>query len=167
LRVNEQIRLSPVRVVAADGAMLGIMPTGKAMEAAREAGMDLVEVAPNERPPVCKIMDFGKFKYQQKKKSGKTVTHQVKTKEIRIRPKTGDHDIEVKLKRAREFLGEHDKVLLNVLFRGREMAHIDQGRMVLMEMITKLEDVAKVEKPPSMEGRRMTAILAPKVSASS
>jgi translation initiation factor IF-3 len=162
-RVNEQIRISPVRVIGADGAMLGVMPTGKALESAREAGMDLVEVAPNERPPVCKIMDFGKFKYEQKKRTSKQKTHQVQVKEIRVRPKTGDHDIDVKVKRAREFLEHKDKVLVNVLFRGREMAHIDEGRRVMNEVLQALEDVAKVEKNPSMEGKRMTAIVAPRV----
>jgi translation initiation factor IF-3 len=146
-----------VRVINAEGAMLGVMPTGKAMEAAREAGQDLVEVAPNERPPVCKIMDFGKFKYSQKKRASKQKQHQVQVKEIRVRPKTGDHDIEVKVKRAREFL-EH----VNVLFRGRELAHIDEGRKVMNEVLQALDDVAKVEKTPSMEGKRMTAIVAPR-----
>src|SRR5437868_14555366 len=108
--------------------MLGVMPTGKALEAAREAGQDLVEVAPNERPPVCKIMDFGKFKYQQKKRTSKQKQHQVQIKEIRVRPKTGDHDIEVKVKRAREFLENKAKVLVNVLFRGRELAHIEDRK---------------------------------------
>lgn len=163
LRVNEQIRISPVRVINSEGAMLGVMPTGKAMEAAREAGQDLVEVAPNERPPVCKIMDFGKFKYSQKKRASKQKQHQVQVKEIRVRPKTGDHDIEVKVKRAREFLEHKDKVLVNVLFRGRELAHIDEGRKVMDEVLLLLEDVAKVEKNPSMEGKRMTAIVAPRV----
>lgn len=161
-RVNEQIRISPVRVINAEGVMLGVMPTGKAMEAAREAGLDLVEVAPNERPPVCKIMDFGKYKYSQKKKASKQKQHQVHVKEIRVRPKTGDHDIEVKVKRAREFLEHKDKVLVNVLFRGRELAHIDEGRKVMDEVLQALEDVAKVEKNPSMEGKRMTAIVAPR-----
>ncbi len=161
-RVNEQIRISPVRVINAEGVMLGVMPTGKAMEAAREAGLDLVEVAPNERPPVCKIMDFGKYKYSQKKKLSKQKQHQVHIKEIRVRPKTGDHDIEVKVKRAREFLEHKDKVLVNVLFRGRELAHIDEGRKVMDEVLLALEDVAKVEKTPSMEGKRMTAIVAPR-----
>jgi translation initiation factor IF-3 len=163
LRVNEQIRISPVRVINAEGAMLGVMPTGKAMEAAREAGLDLVEVAPNERPPVCKVMDFGKFKYSQKKRASKQKQHQVQVKEIRVRPKTGDHDIEVKVKRAREFLEHKDKVQVNVLFRGRELAHIDEGRKVMDEVLQALEDVAKVEKNPSMEGKRMTAIIAPRV----
>jgi translation initiation factor IF-3 len=162
-RVNEQIRISPVRVINAEGVMLGVMPTSKAMELARESGMDLVEVAPNERPPVCKIIDYGKFKYTQKKKLSKQKQHQVQVKEIRVRPKTGDHDIEVKVKRAREFLENKDKVLVNVMFRGRELAHIDEGRRVMNEVLQLLDDVAKVEKTPSMEGRRMTAIVAPRV----
>ncbi|MFO0890761.1 MAG: translation initiation factor IF-3 [Isosphaeraceae bacterium] len=160
--MNEQIRISPVRVINAEGAMLGVMPTSKALEAAREAGMDLVEVAPNERPPVCKIIDYGKFKYTQKKKLSKQKQHQVQVKEIRVRPKTGDHDIEVKVKRAKEFLEAKDKVLVNVLFRGRELAHIDEGRRVMEEVLQALDEVGKLEKTPSMEGRRMTAILAPK-----
>ena len=151
-----------MRVINAEGVMLGVMPTGKAMEAAREAGLDLVEVAPNERPPVCKIMDFGKFKYSQKKRAAKQKQHQVHVKEIRVRPKTGDHDIEVKVKRAREFLEHKDKVLVNVLFRGRELQHIEEGRRIIDGILEKLLDVAKVEKAPSMEGRRMTAMLAPK-----
>lgn len=161
--MNEQIRITPVRVINAEGAMLGIMPTGKAMELSRESGLDLVEVAPNERPPVCKIMDYGKFKYEQKKRSSKQKQHQVQIKEIRVRPKTGDHDIEVKVKRAREFIEHKDKVLVNVLFRGRELAHIEEGRRVMNEVLEALEDVAKLEKTPSMEGRRMTAIVAPRV----
>src|SRR3954447_8162921 len=162
LRVNEQIRISPVRVINAEGAMLGVMPTSKALETAREAGMDLVEVAPNERPPVCKIIDYGKFKYTQKKKLSKQKQHQIQVKEIRVRPKTGEHDIEVKVKRAREFLEHKDKVLVNVLFRGRELAHIDEGRRVMQEVLQALDEVGKLEKNPSMEGRRMTAILAPR-----
>src|SRR5208283_855944 len=152
-------------VINAEGAMLGVMPTSKALEAAREAGMDLVEVAPNERPPVCKVIDYGKFKYTQKKKLSKQKQHQIQVKEIRVRPKTGDHDIEVKVKRAREFLEHKDKVLVNVLFRGRELAHIDEGRRVMEEVLQALEEVGKLEKNPSMEGRRMTAILAPKTCA--
>jgi translation initiation factor IF-3 len=161
-RINEQIRISPVRVINAEGVMLGILPTGKAQELAREVGLDLVEVAANERPPVCKIMDYGKFKYEQKKRSSKQKTHQVQIKEIRVRPKTGDEDIRVKVKRAKEFLEEKDKVLVNVQFRGREMAHIEEGRRVMDEVLVALEEVAKIEKLPSMEGRRMIAILAPR-----
>ncbi len=161
--MNEQIRISPVRVINAEGVMLGVMPTSKAMETVRETGLDLVEVAPNERPPVCKIIDYGKFKYIQKKRTSKQKQHQVHIKEIRVRPKTGDHDIEVKVKRAKEFLEQKDKVLVNVLFRGRELAHIDEGRRVMQEVLTALEEVGKIEKTPSMEGKRMTAIIAPRV----
>lgn len=143
--------------------MLGVMPTAEALELARTAELDLVEVAADERPPVCRIMDYGKFKYEQKKKQAKsTKQHQVQIKEIRLRPKTGDHDIEFKVKQARGFLADRDKVKVNVMFRGREMAHVDRGRQMIQDIITKLEDVAKVEKVPSMEGRSMTAVLTPK-----
>src|SRR5262249_7807568 len=153
-RVNEQIRISPIRLIGAQGEQLGLVPTAQALEMAREANLDLVEVAPQERPPVCKIMDFGKFRYQQSRKGGKT--HQQKLKEIRVRPKTGDHDIEVKINQARRFLEHKDKVLLNVLFRGRELQHIEEGRRIIDGMVQKLLDVAKIEKAPSMECKRMT-----------
>lgn len=130
---------------------------------AREAQLDLVEVAANERPPVCKILDYGKFRYQQSRKGTKTQkVHQQKLKEIRVRPKTGDHDVETKINQARKFLEHKDKVLVNVQFRGRELQHIDEGRRIITSILEKLVDVAKVEKPPSMEGKRMTAMLAPK-----
>ena len=132
------------------------------MEMAREAQLDLVEVAANERPPVCKILDYGKFRYQQSHKKTKTKIHHQKLKEIRVRPKTGEHDIEVKVRRAREFLEQKDKVLVNVLFRGRELAHIDEGRRVMQEVLVALEAFGKIEKTPSMEGKRMTAIIAPR-----
>ena len=129
---------------------------------AREAQLDLVEVAPNERPPVCKIMDYGKFRYQQSRKGTKSKPHQQKLKEIRVRPKTGEHDIDVKVNQARRFLEHKDKVLVNVLFRGRELQHIEEGKRIIDGILEKLLDVAKIERPPSMEGRRMTAMLAPK-----
>lgn len=132
------------------------------MEMAREAQLDLVEVAPTERPPVCRIMDYGKFRYQQSRKSHKSKPHQQKLKEIRVRPKTGDHDIETKINQARKFLEHKDKVLLNVLFRGRELQHIEEGQRIIVNMLEKLADLAKIEKAPSMEGKRMTAMLAPK-----
>jgi translation initiation factor IF-3 len=143
---------------------MGIVPTAQAMEMAREAQLDLVEVAPTERPPVCKIMDYGKYRYQQSRKNTKTKVHQQKLKEIRVRPKTGGHDIDTKLNQARKFLEHKDKVLLNVLFRGRELQHIEEGQRIILGMLEKLADVAKVEKPPSMEGKRMTAMLAPKAT---
>jgi translation initiation factor IF-3 len=161
-RINEQIRVSTVRVISADGAQLGIMSTDKAMEQARLADLDLVEVAPNERPPVCRIMDFGKFKYQQKKRQHKSHSHQMKIKEIRVRPTTGDHDLNVKVGKAREFLEHKDKVIVSVMFRGRELAHIEEGRKVIDDILTKLEDVSKVESPPIHHGRRMICTLAPK-----
>jgi translation initiation factor IF-3 len=159
-RVNEQIRISPVRLIGVNGEQLGIVPTSEALNMAREAGVDLVEVAATERPPVCRLMDYGKFKYQQSRKAGKQ--HQQKMKEIRVRPKTGEHDVETKINQARKFLEHKDKVMVNVLFRGRELQHIDEGRRIMDQILEKLADIAKVEKAPSMEGRRMIAILAPK-----
>ncbi len=162
-RVNEQIRISPIRLIGVNGEQLGVVPTSQAMEMAREAQLDLVEVAAQERPPVCKIMDYGKFKFQQKQKQKeKSKSHQQRLKEIRVRPKTGEHDIDVKIHQARKFLEHKDKVLVNVLFRGRELQHIEEGRRIIQGILEKLIDVAKVEKAPSMEGKRMTAMLAPK-----
>ena len=140
------------------------MPTPEAMELATEAGMDLVEVAPDAKPPVCRVMDYGKFKYEQKKKREGNKPHQMQVKEIRLRPKTGDHDIDFKIKRARMFLGQKDKVKINVIFRGRENAHHERGREMLNGIIETLDDIAKVEKAPGMEsGRTMSAILAPRL----
>jgi len=164
-RINEQIRISPVRLIGVNGEQLGVVPTAQAMELAREANLDPVEVAANERPPVCKILDFGKFRYQQSRKGTKTKVHQQKLKEIRVRPKTGDHDVDTKTNQARKFLEHKDKVLVNVLFRGRELQHIEEGRRIIDNILEKLQDIAKVEKAPSMEGRRMTAMLAPKAGA--
>ena len=161
-RINEQIRITPMRVIGADGQQLGIIPTAEALSVAREAGLDLVEVSPNERPPVGRIMDFGKFKYQQSKKSHKGHAHQTKLKEIRVRPKTGDHDIQVKVNKAREFLENKDKVIVTVVYRGRELAHVDEGRKVIDDVLKQLADVSKVEAPPVHHGRRMICTLAPK-----
>jgi translation initiation factor IF-3 len=161
-RINEQIRISPVRVISAEGEPLGILSTDEALTRAREAELDLVEVAPNERPPVCRIMDYGKFKYQQKKRLNKGHTHQSKIKEIRVRPKTGEHDIAFKLNQARTFLLHKDKVIVSVIFRGREMAHIEEGRKVIDHVIKELDPVAKIEAPPSHQGKRIVCILAPR-----
>jgi translation initiation factor IF-3 len=161
-RINEQIRVTPVRVIDEAGAQLGIMVTEEAIKAARKVNLDLVEVAPTERPPVCRIMDFGKFKYQQKKRQHKGHTHQIRIKEIRVRPKTGEHDVNVKVGRAREFLAHKDKVIVTVIFRGREMAHIEEGRRVIDQIIAQLDDVAKIEAAPVHHGRRMICTLAPR-----
>ncbi|MBN1396062.1 MAG: translation initiation factor IF-3 [Pirellulales bacterium] len=161
-RINEQIRVTPVRVIAADGAQLGIIPTEEALRQARAEELDLVEVAPKERPPVCRIMDYGKFKYQQKKRQHKGHAHQVKIKEIRVRPKTGGHDVQVKVNKAREFLAHKDKVIVTVQFRGRELAHVQEGRKVIDEIVAQLADISKIEAPPVHHGRRMICTLAPK-----
>ncbi|MFH1919830.1 MAG: translation initiation factor IF-3 [Planctomycetota bacterium] len=161
-RLNEQIRTSPVRVIAADGAQLGILPVEEALAAAREAELDLVEVAPTDKPPVCRIMDFGKFKYQQKKRQHRSHSHHVRIKEVRVRPKTGQHDINVKVNRARHFLENKDKVLLSVMFKGREMAHVQEGRRVIDEIIAQLDDISRVEAQPTQQGRRIACTLAPR-----
>ncbi|MBA4064739.1 MAG: translation initiation factor IF-3 [Isosphaera sp.] len=159
--MNEQIRISPIRLIGAEGEQHGIVPTQQALDMAREAGLDLVEVADKERPPVCKIMDYGKFKYAQSKKAHQK-THQQKLKEIRVRPKTGDHDINTKIAQARQFLEHNDKVQVNVLFRGREMQHIEEGQRVMNQVLEALVNDCKVESPARMEGKRMVALLAPK-----
>jgi translation initiation factor IF-3 len=160
-RVNDQIRVSPVRVIGPDGQQLGILPTQEAISKAVEANLDLVEVAPNERPPVCRIMDYGKYKYEKKKKQGQSA-HHTKTKEIRLRPKTGEHDISFKVKQAKGFLKHKDKVQVSVVFRGREMAHVEEGRRVMEGVIEELMEFGKVETPPSQHGRRMICTIAPK-----
>ena len=161
--MNEQIRISPVRLIGADGTQLGLVPTAQALEKAREAGLDLVEVAADERPPVCKILDYGKMRFQNSQKGNKAgKVRQQKLKEIRVRPKTGEHDIDTKVAQARKFLEHNDKVQVNVLFRGREMQHIEEGQRIIQQILEQLADVSKVEKAPSMEGKRMTALLAPK-----
>lgn len=149
-------------MITATGEQLGVLPTAEALDRAREAGLDLVEVAPGAAPPVCRIMDFGKFKYQQKKKQHKTHVHHTKVKEIRLRPKTGDHDIEFKVNQARTFLSHKDKVVVSVVFRGREMAHIDEGQRVMKSLIAQLAEEAKVESGPQQMGRRLTCTLAPR-----
>jgi len=159
--MNEQIRITPIRLIGAEGEQHGIVPTAQALEMAREAGLDLVEVADKERPPVCKIMDYGKFKYAQSKKAHQK-THQQKLKEIRVRPKTGDHDVETKIQQAKKFLEHNDKVQVNVLFRGREMQHIEEGQRVMNQVLEALMDFCKLESPARMEGKRMVALLAPK-----
>jgi len=161
-RINELIRVASVRVIGDDGTQLGIMVTEEAIKAAKKVNLDLVEVAPNERPPVCRIMDYGKYKYQQKKRQHKGHMHQIRIKEIRVRPKTGEHDIAVKVDRAREFLTHKDKVIVTVIFRGRELAHIEEGRRVIDDVLLQLGDVSKIESPPVHHGRRMICTLAPK-----
>ena len=162
MRINDQIRVSPVRAISNDGKQLGIITTEEALTIAREAGLDLVEVAPDERPPVCRVMDYGKFKYQQGKKQHQGKVHHTKTKEIRLRPKTGQHDIDFKVKQAMTFLESKDKVQVSVVFRGREIVHVEEGRRVMAGVIDRLLELAKIEVPPSQQGRRIVCTLAPK-----
>ena len=161
-RVNERIRVPEVRVIGADGSQVGIIPTHEALRMAEEAGLELVEVNPRAAPPVCKIMDFGKFKYQQKKRQHKGHTHHSKNKELRVRPKIGDHDLMTKVNRAKEFLAEKDKVIFSVIFRGRENAHTEEGYKLVQRLQKELEPVAKLEQSPQMQGRRIVVIFAPK-----
>ncbi len=155
------IRVREVRIVGADGAQLGIMPTQEALQLADEQGLDLVEVAPNERPPVCRIMDYGKYKYQRSKRQQQAKKKQkvILVKEIKLRPKTEEHDYQFKTQHVRRFLQDGHKVKVTVIFRGREMAHTELGRRVLDRIIVDLEDVATVEQMPKQEGRNMTLVL--------
>ena len=160
--MNEQIRITPVRLIGPAGEQLGIVPTAQALLQAREAGLDLVEMAAAERPPVCKLLDYGKMRFEESQKGNNSnKVRQQKLKELRVRPKTGDHDVETKVVQARKFLEHHDKVQITVVFRGREMQYQQEGRRVLDSILEKLADVGKVERPPLMDGKRMTALLMP------
>ena len=162
-RINHLIRVPQVRLIDAEGEQAGGVTADRAREMAREAGLDLVEISPTADPPVCRIMDYGKFKYEQKKKANesKKRQHTFQVKEVRVRPKTGDHDIDVKVKAARKFLEHGDKVQVTVLFRGREIVHSTIGIEILNEIATSLQDISKVERPPRMENKRMHMILTP------
>jgi len=161
-RVNEGIRVPQVRVVNEEGEQLGIMSTSEALDKARQAGLDLVEVASDSKPPVCRIMDYGKYRYQQKKRLSKVQVHQSKQKEVWLHPKTGDHDLLAKVNKAREFLMNKDRVQIVVKFRGRENAHIEEGSKVLYRMIEMLEDVGKIEAPPKGAHRQVLCTIVPK-----
>ena len=162
-RVNDRIRVPNVRLIDAEGNQAGVVSTLDAKKMAQESGLDLVEISPTAVPPVCRIMDYGRFKYQNKKKKAESrkKQHQAAVKELRVRPNTGEHDIEVKLRKAREFLLAGDKVSITVRFRGREIIHAEIGKKILQRMADELEELGKVERPPRIEGRRMNIILAP------
>jgi len=151
-----------VRVISSTGSQLGVMPTIEAVRLARDEGFDLVEVAAQARPPVCRIMDYGKYKYEKGKKTAKGKGHQTKLKEIRVRPKTGQHDIDFKVKQAVTFLQHKDKVQVTVLFRGRELAHVEEGRKVMDQILAALSEFGKVESHPSTQAKRMMCTVAPK-----
>ena len=162
-RRNEQIRARDVRGIGAEGVQIGILPRMEAIALAKEAGMDLVEVAATADPPVCRIMDFGKFKYeqQQKKKEAKKNQSVVQIKEIKVRPKTDDHDYETKLRHIRRFLTDGDRCKVTVFFRGREIVHKDRGQAILERVIEDTKDIGKVEQEPSAEGRTLQMLLMP------
>ncbi len=163
-RVNEEIRVREVRVISPEGEQLGIHPTYEALGLARERGLDLVEVAPQARPPVCKIMDYNKWKYDQAKrlKEARKKQKVQDVKEVKMRPTIDEHDFNVKARAAERFFGDGDKVKATIMFRGRELAHVDIGQRVLERLLEKVKDICTVERAPKMEGRNMTMILAPK-----
>ncbi len=162
--MGRRIRVPEVRVIGADGNQVGVMPTHEAMRLADEQGLELVEVNPRAAPPVCRIMDFGKFKYETSKKEKASRRHQttVVVKEIKLRPKTDEHDLDFKLKHIRRFLGEGNKVKLVLVFRGREIVHPETGFAKIDKLMSMLSDVAVLEQKPAMEGRRMVAMVGPR-----
>ena len=164
LRINDQIWVREVRLIDDSGGQRGVMPTIEAMRLAREMGLDLVEIAPQSVPPVCKILDYGKFKFEQEKKLKDNRKNQkiVKIKEIRMQPKIDDHDLDFKSKHVREFLAEGNKVKVTIRFRGRELAHTEIGEEVLKSVLGKVEGLFVLERSPTMEGRFMSMILSPR-----
>ena len=163
VRVNEQIRISPVRLIQDDGEQIGIVSLDEARERAAERGMDLVEVAAEARPPVVKMMDYGKFKYEAARaaREARKKQHTIQVKEVKFRPGIEDHDYEFKVRHARRFLDEGNKVKLTMMFRGRQVTHPELGLEVLSRVMEDLDDLGKVESQPNMEGRTMSMVVAP------
>ena len=164
LRINEQIRVREVRLIDDQGEQKGIVPTLEALHMARELSLDLVEVAPQANPPACKILDYGKYRFEMEKKLRESKKKQKlqELKEIRMQPKIDDHDLDFKSKHVKEFLADGDKVKVTIRFRGRELAHTELGLVVLKDVLSKLGDDFVMEKQPAMEGRFMSMTLAPK-----
>jgi translation initiation factor IF-3 len=162
-RRNEQIRAREVRVVGVDGSQLGILRVEEALELAQTQGFDLVEVAPTAEPPVCRIMDYGKFRYEQQKKQQEARKKQttIQLKEIKLRPKTDDHDFLTKIKHIRRFIEAGDRCKVTVFFRGREIVHNENGKEILARVVEEIKDIAKVEQAPQFEGRTMNMVLTP------
>ncbi|MHA3916465.1 translation initiation factor IF-3 [Halovulum sp. GXIMD14793] len=161
--MNDRIRATEIRLIGAEGENVGVVSPARAMEMAEEAGLDLVEISPNATPPVCKIMDFGKFKYEQQKKEAEARKKQkiIEVKEVKFRPNTDTHDYDVKMRNVTKFLGNGDKVKVTLRFRGREMAHQDVGRRLLERVAEDTEEIGKVEQMPKMEGRQMIMMINP------
>jgi len=167
VRVNQRIRIADVRVVGADGELMGVMSTQQALDLARDRNLDLVEVSPKSKPPVCRIMDYGKYKYELSKraKKAKTRQHQMQMKEMRLRPKIEEHDYQFKTRKVREFLEDRDKVRVTVMFRGREMTHPDLGERILKRLVDDVAEAGVQEGPIRREGRHMVLMLIPKSSS--
>jgi translation initiation factor IF-3 len=162
-RINDRIRAPEIRLIGADGENVGVVTPGRAMQLAEEAGLDLVEISPNAVPPVCKIMDFGKFKYETQKKEAEARKKQkiIEIKEVKFRPNTDTHDYEVKMRNVIRFLEDGDKVKVTLRFRGREMAHQDLGRVLLDRVAEDVKELGKIESMPRVEGRQMVMMIGP------
>ncbi|MEI6702544.1 MAG: translation initiation factor IF-3 [Deltaproteobacteria bacterium] len=165
ININQAIRVLEVRVIGANGEALGVIPVSQALEMAEQQQLDLVEVSPTAVPPVCRIMDYGKFKYQQSKKLQEAKKKQVhvQLKEVKLRPKTDDHDLQFKIKHVRRFLEEGNKAKVTLVFRGREITHMDIGRALIDRFAAEIQDIAVIENQPRVEGRNLYMIVAPKV----
>ena len=161
-RINGEIRVPEVRLTGVDGAQIGIVRTAEALRMAEEADVDLVEIAPNAQPPVCRLMDYGKFRYQEQKKEMKARQKVVQVKEVKFRPATDENDYQTKLRALRRFLGDGDKAKVTLRYRGREMAHQDLGAQIMERIRTDLAEEAQIEQNPKLEGRQMIMVLAPK-----
>jgi translation initiation factor IF-3 len=164
ININRNIRAKEVRVIDPEGNQIGVIPTYKAIAVANDFGLDLVEISPNASPPVCKIMDYGRFKYERTKKKQEAKKKQTtfQLKEIKVRPKTGEHDLKTKINHINKFINRKDKVKVTVMFRGREITLTDLGKELLEKVIQETEEIALVEQPPKFEGRTMVMVLAPK-----
>ncbi len=162
-RINDRIRAPEIRLIGADGENVGVVTPSRAMDLAAEAGLDLVEISPNATPPVCKIMDFGKFKYEQQKRESEARKKQktIEVKEVKFRPNTDTHDYDVKMRNVFRFLENGDKVKVTLRFRGREMAHQNLGRELLERVAEDVKEIGKIENMPKMEGRQMVMMIGP------
>jgi len=162
-RINERIRIPQVRLIDQNGGQVGVVPTSQALQMARDANLDLVEISPQSSPPVCKILDYGKFKYEKKKKDHEAKKKQVvvKVKEVQFRPRTDDHDLDFKFKHIKGFLEDGDKVKITIMFRGREVAYVDHGYKVMQKLVEEMKDISMVESPAKLEGKKLMLVLAP------
>jgi translation initiation factor IF-3 len=162
-RINERIRVPQVRLIDEKGEQVGVVPTQQALQMARERGLDLMEVSPNSSPPVCRICDYGKFKYEKKKKEHEARKKQttIRVKEIQLRPQTDQHDLDYKFKNIRKFLEDGDKAKITIMFRGREITYVDQGHQIMRQLAEMTKDIGTVEAIPKLEGKKLIMIIAP------